>query len=246
VALEQENREVKSGDESQRLMSDYLARYQKDPGNTRLVRSIADLSVKQKDYPKALEFFQILAAGEQGNDASLQKEVTRVQALQIDQQIEQLDQGDVEYQEKLRSLESARRELVLNAARRRVDQYPNDLQLRFELGQLLFQSNRISEAIQEFQKSQANPNRKLQSMYHLGLCFSQRNMNDLALRSLQNALKEKPVMDEEKKDIVYALGNVLQKMGKVDEAIEQFKQIYEVDIGYKDVAAKVDEYYAGQ
>ena len=35
-------------------------------------------------------------------------------------------------------------------------------------------------------------------------------------------------------------------MGKKEEAIEQFKQIYEADIGYKDVAAKVDAYYSGQ
>jgi hypothetical protein len=34
-------------------------------------------------------------------------------------------------------------------------------------------------------------------------------------------------------------------MGKKEEAIEQFKQIYEIDIGYKDVAAKVDSYYSG-
>jgi hypothetical protein len=39
---------------------------------------------------------------------------------------------------------------------------------------------------------------------------------------------------------------VLEKMGKVEEAIEQFKQIYEIDIGYKDVSAKVDAYYAGK
>ena len=35
-------------------------------------------------------------------------------------------------------------------------------------------------------------------------------------------------------------------MGKAEQAIEQFKQIYEVDIGYKDVARKVDQYYAGK
>jgi hypothetical protein len=34
-------------------------------------------------------------------------------------------------------------------------------------------------------------------------------------------------------------------MGKKEEAIEQFKPIYEVDIGYRDVAKKVDDYYAG-
>ena len=35
-------------------------------------------------------------------------------------------------------------------------------------------------------------------------------------------------------------------MGKKEEAIEQFKLIYEMDIGYKDVAEKVDDFYAGQ
>jgi hypothetical protein len=33
-------------------------------------------------------------------------------------------------------------------------------------------------------------------------------------------------------------------MGRKDDAVEQFKLIYEVDIGFKDVAAKVDAFYA--
>jgi len=68
-------------------------------------------------------------------------------------------------------------------------------------------------------------------------------MNDMAARALQSALKEKPVFDDEKKELLYQLYCVLEKMGKKEEAIEQLKQIYEVDIGYKDVAAKVDAYY---
>jgi tetratricopeptide (TPR) repeat protein len=63
---------------------------------------------------------------------------------------------------------------------------------------------------------------------------------------LQNALKEKLVFDDEKKDLIYNLGVMLEQMGKREEAIEQFKQIYESDIGYRDVAAKVDAYYAEQ
>jgi hypothetical protein len=35
-------------------------------------------------------------------------------------------------------------------------------------------------------------------------------------------------------------------MGKADEAIEQFKLIYEQDVSYRDVMAKVDAYYAAQ
>ena len=44
--------------------------------------------------------------------------------------------------------------------------------------------------------------------------------------------------------MVYTLGCVFEKMGKKEEAIEQFKLIYEIDMAYRDVAKQVDDYYA--
>ena len=114
------------------------------------------------------------------------------------------------------------------------------------MGVLYFQAGKISEAIAEFQKAQNNPHKRLAAMSYLAQCFAKRKMFDLAARTLQNAIKEKPVFDDEKKDLIYNLGCVLETMGKKEEAIEQFKLIYEMDIGYKDVAAKVDAFYAGQ
>jgi tetratricopeptide (TPR) repeat protein len=81
---------------------------------------------------------------------------------------------------------------------------------------------------------------------YLGRCFAKRGMNDMAARKFQDALKEKLTFDEEKKELLYELGSVLEKMNKPDDAIEQFKQIYEADIGYRDVSAKVDAYYASK
>jgi hypothetical protein len=71
-------------------------------------------------------------------------------------------------------------------------------------------------------------------------------MYDLAAETLQNAIKEKSVFDEEKKELIYHLGCVQENMGQKEAAIEQFKLIYKVDIGYRDVAAKVDAFYAEQ
>jgi hypothetical protein len=83
-------------------------------------------------------------------------------------------------------------------------------------------------------------------MNYLAQCFAKRKMFDLAAKTFQEAIKEKPVFDEEKKDLVYSLGTVFEAMEKKEDAIEQFKLIYEVDIGYKDVAAKIDKYYSEQ
>ena len=89
-----------------------------------------------------------------------------------------------------------------------------------------------------------NPNRRIAALYYLGECFARRNMFDLAAKTLQTASGEKVGFDDEKKQLIYALGLVYEKMGKAEDAINQFKQIYEVDIEYKDVAQKVDAYYA--
>jgi hypothetical protein len=51
-------------------------------------------------------------------------------------------------------------------------------------------------------------------------------------------------MDDEKMDLHYQLGCVLASMDRKVDAIEQFKIIYERDIGYRDVAERVDAHYA--
>jgi len=63
---------------------------------------------------------------------------------------------------------------------------------------------------------------------------------------LQEALKEKPVFDDEKKEMVYQLGVLLDKMGKKEEAIQQLEEIYAMDISYKDVGKRVEDYHASK
>jgi hypothetical protein len=68
-------------------------------------------------------------------------------------------------------------------------------------------------------------------------------MSDEAIKRIQDALKKKPVFDAEKMELVYTLGTLFEKMGKKEEAIEQFKQIYAINMCYKDVAIKINNYY---
>ena len=83
-------------------------------------------------------------------------------------------------------------------------------------------------------------------MNYLAQCYARRGIDDLAATTLQEAIKEKLIFDDEKKELVYNLGTVLEKMGKAEEAIAQFKQIFAVDSEYKDVDAKIEAYYGGK
>jgi len=245
VTLEQENRTVKSEDVAQQLIDDYRTRLQKEPENRRLLRSIADLHAQKKEFDKALELYNEITLKEGGADPSLEKAISETRIRQVEHSLAQLDPALPDFNEQRAALEKQRDEYRIGEAKKRVEKYPNDLQFRFELGKMLFELGRIGEAIPELQKAQVNPNRRIPSLYYLGQCFSRRNMHDLAAKTLLTAVNEKVGFDEEKKELIYALGSVYEKMGKVEDAINQFKQIYEVDIEYKDVASKVDAYYAG-
>ena len=148
--------------------------------------------------------------------------------------------------ERKSELEAQRDAQALAECKGRAERFPSDLQIRFELGSLHFKAGRFSDAIQELQRAQNSPQRRTAAINMLGQCFASRKMWDLAARTFYNALKEKPTWDEEKKELLYHLGSALEKLNKPDEAIEHFKNIYEQDIGYRDVAAKVDAYYAAQ
>lgn len=246
VSLEQENRVQKTEDVSLRLIEEYERRLQTEPDNLKIVRSLAELYAQKNQFPRALSLYERLKGSAVAGDASLDRAIAETRLKQFDFQIGQLNPFEDGNADKIAALTAEKQAFQLAECRQRAEKYPTDLAIRFELGQMYFQAGKIGEAIAEFQKAQGNPNKRLAAMSYLAQCFAHRKMFDLAARTLQNAIKEKPVFDDEKKDLIYQLGCVLEGMGKKEDAIEQFKIIYEADISYKDVAAKVDKYYSGQ
>jgi tetratricopeptide (TPR) repeat protein len=246
ISLEQEKRVVKSEDVAERLIGEYEARLKTEPNNLKLVRQLAELYAQKKQFERSLEYYDRVKNSEMGNDPSLERAIADTHVRRFDYQLEQLDPAAPDYAEQSAKIQAEKLNFQVAECQKRVEKYPTDLAIRYEMGQLYFQIGKITEAIGEFQKAQGNPHKRLASMGYLAQCYAKRKMYDMSARMLQNAIKEKVVFDDEKKDLVYNLGCVLESMGKKEEAIEQLKLIYEIDIGYKDVAKKVDDYYTGQ
>jgi tetratricopeptide (TPR) repeat protein len=246
VSLEQEKRVQKSEDVTQRLIGEYEARLQTEPDNLKMIRSLAELYTQKGKFPEALTLYERIKQSDMASDASLDRAIADTTVRQFDAQIARLNPFDEGHAERVAALNTEKLNFQLTECQKRAEKYPTDLAIKFELGQMYFQAGRIGEAIAEFQKAKGNPHKRLAAMSYLAQCFAKRKMFDLAAKTLQEAIKEKPGLDEEKKDLTYQLGCVLESMNKKEEAIEQFKILYELDISYKDVAAKVDAYYAGQ
>ncbi|PWU08513.1 MAG: hypothetical protein C5B50_29465 [Verrucomicrobia bacterium] len=246
VVLEQQNRQVKTEDTAEKLITEYEGRLKNEPKNIKIRRDLAELYTQKKDFDRALDYYAQIKSSEVGADASLDRAIAETRKRKYDHQLAQLDTTALDYPEKAAALQAEKQAFELEECQRRVVRFPNDLQIRFELGQIYFQTGKISEAIQEFQKARANPHRKVPALNFLAQCYAKRRMYELAVRALQDAIKEKPAFDDEKKELVYNLGSILETMGKKEDAFQQYMLVYDQDAGYKDVAAKMDQQYGGQ
>ncbi|MDB4718734.1 hypothetical protein OAG11_07680, partial [Verrucomicrobia bacterium] len=245
VRLEQEQRQVKTDDVAELLIQDQLSQLEANPDHIKVLQKLAELYTQKNDLEKAGVFYKRLLDCTEGTpDATIQKAVDDLKLRAIDQQINTLDPDDADYESCKESLNSQKHSIAFENCRVRCERYPNDLAIKFELGVMHYERAEYKEAIKLFQKSQANPHIRIRALHYLGRCFLQRGIFDLAIRPIQNAINEKEAFDEQRKDLAYDLALIYEKMNKPEEAIEQFKQIYEVDIDYKDVSEKVDDYYA--
>ncbi len=197
-----------------------------------VVRKLAELQLKSLDAKiKAHEeYVTQTEAWLNGEGAGHEEADTYRQALE-------------DSKRELDELKQQRAEMQITDARKRVERNPTDLQLRYELGEQLVIAKQFTEAIQELQKARQNPNARLRAMNLLGQCYTEKNMLDLAVKQFQDAASEMLAMDVTKKEILYKLGLVYERMSKGAESMECFKQIYEADYGYLDVARRVEESY---
>jgi hypothetical protein len=69
-------------------------------------------------------------------------------------------------------------------------------------------------------------------------------MLDLATKQLVEAERESGSMDATKKEIVYHLGLLYERMGESAKYIEAMKKVYDADYSYCDVAARVEAFYS--
>ena len=239
--LEKENKAVKGQSDTEMLIAENKARIQREPGNINYRRALAQLYAGNQMFEEATRTLQDALAASGGRDPQLDQAIATIRLQAYEHEIKQLRDGGMTAAAQVK--EQERDQFVFNDVQDRVSRYPNDLQAKYEFGMLLYQQGKINEAIQQFQAAQRNAQRRVSCLYYIGLCFKTKQQYDMAIDQFQRAVAEIPVMDDQKKSVVYELAQVLESSGRMAEAVENYKQIYQIDIGYRDVAAKVERGY---
>ena len=239
--LEQQSKAVKTDKDVEDLIANTQAKLQAEPENINYFRALARLYVQKNSFAEArstIEQAVKLAPG----DPELDNAMTAIRVAEFDDQIAKAKEaGDTAGAE---AKASEREQYRFDDLNDRVKRYPNDLRLRYEFGVMLYENDYLNEAIQQFQMSQRSLKHIVKSLYYLGLCLKQKKQYDLAAAQMEKAAAELTAMDDTKKDVLYELGDIFDLMGQKDKAMECFKQIYSVDIGYKDIAQKVERGYS--
>ncbi len=239
--LEQQSKAVKTARDVDNLIEETRAKMEREPQNVNYKRQMAELLAKAERYDEAIEVLQLAQQSTGGADPQIARLISQIHLERIDREIAAFTAASNTAAAEAKRKERA--DFVFKDAEERVTRYPNDLQFKYEYGVLLYERGMLNEAIQQFQRAQQNPQRRIRSLYYLALCFKQKQQFDIAAEQLEKAASELQILDDTKKDILYELGPIYEALGKTDKALALFKEIYAVDIGYRDVSAKIEQNY---
>ena len=260
ISLEQKGRVVRSTEMINDQLNELYPQWEASQENSDLTRRIAKLwedrfeqESDEESLDGALFYYGHANTLMSGTDPAVARKMSDLQMKKLDVRIDVLDKWFTEggdqhedaatYQAELDTLKREKLEAHLVEARKRVERNPTDLQLRFELGEMLLSLGHFNDAIPELQRARQNPNSRLKAMSMLGRCFVQKGMLDMAATQFKAAASEMLAMDIVKKDTLYDLGLVYETMGKKEEYLQCMKDIMETDYGYKDVSKRVEASY---
>jgi tetratricopeptide (TPR) repeat protein len=247
--LEKASRTGLTREQLEQRRDQVIEKYNADPNHLATVKDLAGIYEQLEDWHNAQTFYEwahSLSAG----DVALAAKASVMKDRAIDADLKALeasvaaDPDDADLKAALEARRADRLAEQVHEAQRRVDQNPTDPQLRFELGSALYNSGDYSAAIPHLQQATRNPHIRTKVLLLLGRTFKAKGMFDLSIKQLSDALADLHAMDNTKKEVLYEKGLIHDEMGDKASALDCFKQIYEVDYGYRDVAQRVESSYA--
>ena len=238
--LDMAAKSVVAGDDAEALIDEAKARITAEPNNLNFYRALARTYLQNKRYNEAVETLEgarkINAA-----DPELDRALTQARISNFEAKIEAFRlAGDTNSAD---TLENEMNQFVFDDLMSRVQRYPNDLKLRFELGCLYFKNDYFDDAIGQFQMSQRSPKERVESLFYLAKCFAQKGQRDMAVMQLETANEQLTIMDDLKKKIVFELGCLAEEAKDYEKAYSYYKDVYAADIGFQDISARMERIY---
>lgn len=244
--IEQKDRIARNIDDINELIGGYEKNLAQNGDSIEVCRKLAELYHKAGEYDKAVGMFTKVTELLGTLDPTIDRGIEKSNVAKFEKSIAEwrtyaeANPGKVKESEaNIAKLTQECFDYRKGKALERVNNFPNDLQLRYDLALVYWEEQAIDEAIEQFQVAQKNPQRRLSTLVYLGRCFSVKGLYDIAIEQLKKAVSEMYSMDKNKLEAMYHLGLTYEKMGQPDSAYDYYKQIYQSDSKYLDVEERM-------
>ena len=235
--LDQANKAMVVGDDAEALIAEKIAQIEKEPKNMNFRRALARIYIQNKRYAEAVDCLSAAIEAAGAMDPELDRMLSQTRVQYYDQQIDALKAEGNE--EAAAELEGEKNQFVFDDLAARVERYPNDLHLRYELGVQYFTYEYYDEALEHLQLAQKSPKDRLWALYYLAMCFLMKGQTDMAVMQLETARDQIPTMDDLKKKVVYQLGLCAESQGDLEKAYQYYKDVYSTDVGFADLSDRM-------
>lgn len=224
----------------------------KDPNNKELYQKLGDYYRREDRLEEAMTQFQ-KALELSGGDPAIREQLEDTELARMRKNVDAAgekarkapDDEAAKQQAMAMKTEFLKREVQVLSAR--VDRYPKDLKLKYDLAQRLMKFKKWDQAIPLLQAASANNKLEADARVLLGECFLSDNKKPLATRQFETAVKL--VNQHEQPELFlkchYVLGRLCEEKGDVEGAISHYTDVLSLDYNYRDARARMEKLQGG-
>ncbi len=246
--LQSQKAVVKTEDYRMSAVKDARKEYDQDPNLPKNIFNLADALTDLQEDKGEKEAVELLEkAYKSKSDFSFKQRAGQIRMKQLRRKIRQAKTAveakpeDSEAKSRLSKLNAYLNNTELEHYRLCVENYPTDLQAKYEYGTRLIRNKKYDEAIPLFQESQKDPRHKISSMDKIGLCFFYKGWYADAIDIFTQVIDSYEIKDDGvAKELRYNLARSYEQKGETGKALEIYRKIAQLDFGYRDVRQRVD------
>ena len=247
--LQSQKAVIKTEDYKMSAVEEARKEYDQDPNLPKNIFNLADALADLQDDKGEKESVELLEkAYKSKSDFSFKQRAGQIQLKRLRRKIRkaksivEANPGNSEAKTRLSQWNARLNSVELEHYRLCVENYPTDLQAKYEFGTRLIRNKKYDEAIPLFQESQKDPRHKISSMDKIGLCFFLKGWYADAIDIFSQAIDSYEIKDDGiAKELRYNLARSYEQKGDTDKALDIYRKIAQLDFGYRDVRQRVDK-----
>jgi len=234
------------------LEADLHRTIRRDPTDRDAHLKLADLYKREGRLEEALKTLQ-QALEVSGGDANIREVVEDVELDILKDNIlkaKEVAAADVENAQAKKNAKKLAQELIhreIEVLSSRVDRYPADVKIKYELAKRFMRVQKYPQAIPLLQRAVADSRIEADVLVALGKCFISEKKNSIALRNLDKAITliDRGTQSELACEVHYLLGRLYQEAEETKKAEDHYNEVLLIDYEYRDALQRLEKLQDG-